>query len=133
VKFDSLGNKIWERTYGGTEDDSGYKLLKLSDGNLIIAGYSQSFSSGGDRDGWIVKTDPSGNFIWSKGFGGSDYDEFTAAAEDENGNLYFTGTTESSGDRDLWIVKTDSGGNHLFTKTYGGSQWEWGRDIKKTK
>ncbi|MDZ7625554.1 MAG: hypothetical protein U5J96_14060 [Ignavibacteriaceae bacterium] len=57
---------------------------------------------------------------------------FTASAEDEEGNLYFTGTTESSGDRDLWIVKTDSGGNHIFTKTYGGSQWKWGHDIKRT-
>lgn len=132
VKLDSLGNKIWERTYGGSEDDGGYKLLKLSDGNLIIAGYSQSFSSGGDRDGWIVKTDSSGIFLWSTSFGSGSYDEFAAAAEDEDGNLYFTGTTESSGDRNLWIVKTDSAGNHILTKTYGGSQWEWGHDIKRT-
>jgi hypothetical protein len=132
VKLDSLGNKIWERTYGGPEDDGGYKLLNLSDGNLIIAGYSESFSSGGDRDGWIVKTNPSGNFMWSKSFGSGSYDEFNAAAEDEDGNLYFTGTTESSGDRNLWIVKTDSAGNHILTKTYGGAQWEWGHDIKRT-
>jgi len=131
LKLDSIGTFSWQRTYGGTGADEGFKLLKLVDGNLVISGYSQSFSVG-DRDGWIVKTDSSGNFIWSKSFGSGSYDEFTAAAEDENGNLYLTGTTESSGNRDLWIVKTDSGGNHILTKTYGGPQWEWGHDIKKT-
>jgi len=131
LKLDSIGTVLWQRTYGGTDADEGFKLLKLSNDNLLISGYSQSFS-GGDRDGWIVKTDSSGNFIWSKGFGSGSYDEFTAAAEDENRNLYLIGTTETSGDRDLWIVKTDSGGNHLFTESYGGSHWEWGHDIKKT-
>jgi hypothetical protein len=132
VKFDSLGNKIWERAYGGSENDGGYKLLKLADGNLLIPGYSESFSSGGDRDGWIVKTDASGNFSWSKSYGGPEYDDFAAAAEDEIGNLYFTGTSVSSGDRNIWIVKTDPGGDHIFTKTYGGSDEEWGYDIKRT-
>jgi hypothetical protein len=131
LKLDSTGTLLWSRTYGGTDADEGFKLLKLSEGSLLISGYSQSFSSG-DRDGWIVKVDSSGNFIWSKSYGSGSYDEFTSAAEDENGNLYFTGTTESSNNRDLWIVKTDSGGNHLLTKTYGGAQWEWGHDIKKT-
>jgi Secretion system C-terminal sorting domain len=131
LKLDSTGTFLWQRTYGGTDAEEGFKLLKLSDGNLLISGYSQSFGSG-DRDGWIVKADSSGNFIWSKSFGVGGYDEFTAAAEDESGELYITGTTESSGDRNLWIVKTDSGGNHLFTKAYGGSQWEWGHDIKRT-
>ncbi|HMN18865.1 MAG TPA: T9SS type A sorting domain-containing protein [Ignavibacteriaceae bacterium] len=131
LKFDSTGNQLWERTFGGESTDEGLKLLKLNDGNLLVSGYSESFS-GGDRDGWIVKTNSSGNFIWSTSFGGGSYDEFSATAEDEEGNLFFTGTTESSGDRNLWIVKTDSGGNHIFTKSYGGSQWEWGHDIKRT-
>jgi hypothetical protein len=131
VKFDSLGNKLWEKTFGGTEDDSGSKILKLSDGNLLIPGYTHSFSSGSDRDGWIVKTDPSGNFIWSKSYSASEYDDFTAAAEDDNGNLYLTGTSVSSGNRNIWLVKTDPLGNHIFTKTYGGSDEEWGYDIKR--
>lgn len=132
VKFDSLGNKIWERVYGGSENDGGYKILKLADSSLLIPGYSESFSSGGDRDGWIVKTDASGNFIWSKSYGGSDYDDFAAAAEDEHGNLYFTGTSVTSGDRNIWIVKTDPDGNHIFTKNYGGTDEEWGYDIIRT-
>jgi hypothetical protein len=45
VKFDSLGNKLWEKTFGGTEDDSGSKILKLSDGNLLIPGYTQHHSA----------------------------------------------------------------------------------------
>jgi len=131
VKFDSAGNKLWERNFGGDDADEGFNLLKLADGNLIIAGYSESFS-GGDRDGWIVKTDSSGTFTWSNSFGSGSYDDFTSAAEDDDGNLYFTGTTESSGDRNLWVVKTDSAGNHILTKTYGGTLWEWGQDIKRT-
>ena len=132
LRLDSTGTILWQRTYGGTDADEGFKLLKLSDDNLLISGYSESYSSGGDRDGWIVKTDPSGNFIWSKGFGGSEYDDFAAATEDEDGDLYFTGTSVSSGNRNLWIVKTDPTGDHIFTKTYGGSDEEWGYDIKRT-
>jgi len=132
LRVDSTGTILWQRTYGGTDADEGFKLLKLSDGNLLIPGYSESFSSGGDRDGWMVKTDPSGNFMWSKSFGGSEYDDFAAAAEDEDGNLYFTGTSVSSGNRNIWIVKTDPVGDHIFTKSYGGSDEEWGYDIKRT-
>jgi hypothetical protein len=56
VKSDALGNMEWNQTYGGKEDERGYSIVATSDGGLAVAGYTQSFGTGGN-DFWLVKID----------------------------------------------------------------------------
>ncbi|MBK8416793.1 MAG: hypothetical protein IPL22_21120 [Bacteroidetes bacterium] len=46
VKIDSLGNKQWDRDFGGTGDEVFYSLQQTSDKGFIIGGFSISDSSG---------------------------------------------------------------------------------------
>jgi hypothetical protein len=70
VKIDSIGNILWDKTLGGYENDLGKSVALSSTGNIIVAGFSNSDSSGNktedciDRavgggvnpnDFWIVK------------------------------------------------------------------------------
>ena len=58
-KTDSSGNKLWNRSYGSTQEgEIGYYVQETSDGGFVIIGNS-SFNQ--DSDMWIIKTDSSGN------------------------------------------------------------------------
>jgi hypothetical protein len=82
VKLDANGNKLWDKTYGGTfEEDLGF-LEPASDGGFIIGGTSWSDKSGtktensrGQEDYWLVKVDKNGNQQWDKTIGGDNFDE----------------------------------------------------------
>ena len=64
VKTDALGTMQWNKTYGGTNDDTPWALVQTVDDGYAIAGYTYSFGAG-NRDIWLVKTDSLGNgLIW---------------------------------------------------------------------
>jgi len=59
LKLDSDGNEQWNQTYGGTDSDGAYSLVKASDGGYALAGSTYSFGAGG-QDVYVVKTDEYG-------------------------------------------------------------------------
>ncbi len=54
IKTDSLGNLLWETTFGGTENDAGVSIKETFDGGYIVAGYTESFGAG-SHDLWLLK------------------------------------------------------------------------------
>ena len=65
IKTDSLGNILWQKTYGGNLEDWGLAMTKLGDGNYVLTGGSY-ISQPDNFAGLIVKVDPDGNIIWQK-------------------------------------------------------------------
>ncbi len=59
AKFDSTGNLVWERNYGGVNDDRANAIIETTDGGFIACGYTQSYGFG-NGDVYIVKTDSNG-------------------------------------------------------------------------
>jgi hypothetical protein len=122
VKTDSLGNIIFNKSFGGTDADRGLSVQQTSDGGYIFTGYTASSGAGND-DLFLVKTDGSGNQTWAKTFGGTGRDYGNVVKQTADGGYLIAGYTLSfgAGGDDLWIVKTDSTGTQLWTKTYGGT------------
>jgi len=54
------GKMIWQRTYGGTGQDWGGSVTTLDGGDLLLAGYTDSFGAG-DSDGWLIRTGSTGD------------------------------------------------------------------------
>ncbi|HQJ46742.1 MAG TPA: hypothetical protein PK195_08875, partial [Ignavibacteriaceae bacterium] len=48
VKTDASGNQLWDRIFGGSQDDYAYSVLQTSDGGFLLAGFSFSYGNGGD-------------------------------------------------------------------------------------
>jgi len=60
IKLDADGNKVWEKIYGGSDMDEAYSIQQTADGGYIVAGFTESFETGG-RDFYIIKLDKDGN------------------------------------------------------------------------
>jgi hypothetical protein len=134
LKINSVGNIVWNKTYGGNFNDHGGSIIPLSDGSFIFSGYSNSTigditSNQGGFDYWIVKIDSNGNLIWSKSYGGSDFDYANEIIQLNDGNFLLTGQSESlngdvvgnHGDIDAFVLKLNTSGNIIWKKCFGGS------------
>ena len=70
IKTFDDGNVQWEKTYGGTENDSAYCIEKAADGGYIISGSTASSGNGGS-DVLLLKIDQNGDELWSQTYGGA--------------------------------------------------------------
>jgi len=150
AKFDSNGNHLWSKRYGGTGQDNGYLVSVDSSGNVYITGYfiSPTINFGGENltnngvyDIFLAKFDSNGNYVWSKRFGGTSYDFGLSVSVDSGGNAYITGHFESStinfggenltnsGDYDIFLAKFDSNGNYVWSKRFGGTSYDYGNSV----
>jgi predicted secreted protein len=62
VKTDSSGTMLWNQTYGGGGDEAAFSLVLTSDGGYALEGFTSSYGAG-NFDGFLVKTDASGNSV----------------------------------------------------------------------
>jgi hypothetical protein len=133
VKTDSYGKKLWAKDYGGSDDELAYSGQETSDGGFILFGRTFSFGAG-KADLYLLKTDASGNELWSKTFGGADNDYGTSVQETSDGGFIMLAYTYSfgNGGSDFYLVKADKDGNELWSKTFGGSGREWSTAVKET-
>lgn len=136
VKVDADGNKLWDRSYGGTGADTLLSIVPTGDGGFLLGGYSGSGISGnktnanfGLDDFWVLRIDSAGNKLWEQEYGGSGYDILHAIVRTSDGFLlagYSSSppsgnkTSDNYGAADFWLVKIDPNGNMLWDKSYGG-------------
>lgn len=148
IKIDSLGNKLWDKRYGGDNVDVLMDIIKVNNAFYLV-GNSLS-DSGFDKsdnnfdstlstgDYWILKIDAQGNIIWDKTLGGSREDIAVSGIADDSISLMICGYSWStiSGSKtsqnkdttlissDFWILKIDSAGNILRDASFGGTDFE---------
>lgn len=125
VKADSVGNLIWQKTYGGSMKDYGTSMTISNDGNYLLSGGIQTAPS--SFHGYVLKTDTSGVVMWQKQYGnGLSYNEFTSVKETPSGNIIASGTYENNSGIRIhpvgWLFKLDAAGDSIFSKNYSFMQ-----------
>jgi YD repeat-containing protein len=122
IKLDSLGNQLWNNTFGGIDYEHPYSTQQTDDNGYVIIGRTYSFGVG-DSDVWLLKVDSNGNLLWNNTFGGNGLEYGYSISQADDGSYIIGAVTSSfgAGDYDVWLIKTDSIGRQLWNKTFGGN------------
>jgi hypothetical protein len=131
IKTNSSGDTLWTRTYGGGGDDYGWSVQQTQDGGYIVAGETNSF--GNSLQVYLIKTNSSGDTLWTKTYGGTGNDLGYSVQQTADGGYIVAGYTKSFGDSSqVYLIKTNALGDTLWTKNYGGSGEDYGCSVHQT-
>lgn len=152
VKYDTSGNVVWAKKFGGTNDDRGSDIAVDAQHNCYVAGWFDSTnffidgvtltnsSPAGNSSLFVAKFDASANLLWVQQFSGNYYQNSLRIALDSAGNYYLTGSFSgtnafgntnlvSRGPSNVLLLKYDPTGNLLWAQSAGGSDRDGGADI----
>jgi hypothetical protein len=156
LKLSASGNFVWAKSTESNAPAQANDIAVDGNGNVYITGYFSPYgdfdpgpgtftlTAVGSWDIFIVKLNPSGNFLWARSVGGSDVDQSFSLRLDVSGNIYVTGcfrTTvdfdpgvgvynlTSSGDDDVFILKLNNAGQFQWAKRFGSSSSDCARSL----
>jgi len=140
VALDTNGNILWQKQYGGNQDDYLSKILALPNGNLLLAGLSKSDSSTqignktshkvGGFDFWLVEINPlNGAIIHQKSIGSVNDERFNNVYLSPTNKIIIKGgsnygqsgdkTDAGFGAKNMWVVTLDQNYTKLTDKCFG--------------
>jgi uncharacterized delta-60 repeat protein len=133
IRLDKDGEALWDKSYGGSQDDSFQSIQALADGGFITAGETNSKSADGSN-AWIMRLDVAGSMLWEKAFGPKGevpprlkapglYGETKAVAALPDGGVVAAGFTheKGAGEKNACVARFDASGTLVWEKTYGGA------------
>lgn len=151
TKFNTDGNLLWAKGFGGVGNDRPYFITSDYYGNIYFTGFFNSnmnfagvssLNSIGGNDIFYSKLDNNGNTIWAKQFGGTSNEYCNSLLSDVYGNLFLTGSyvgnisqgnvslTGTGNNSHFFIAKAGSDGNLIWArKGDGANSGASGRDL----
>jgi hypothetical protein len=133
LKLSSDGIIEWQRTFGGSDNDTPCSIQQTGDGGYIVIGNTNSFGAG-DTDIWVLKLTPFGDVEWQKTYGGVESDTACSVQQTGDGGYIIVCNTLSfgAGEQDFWIVRLTQTGDIEWQKTFGTSQEETASFIQQS-
>lgn len=145
ARFDAVGNQVWHKTFGGSENDIAHAISPTQDGGWVVTGTTSSSDGDVDQpkgaeDIWVLKLNGSGELQWQTCLGGSGEDNGTAIQQTTDGGYIVAGTHHSQngdvgaalGETDAWLVRLDENGAILWEKSFGGPGNDLGFAVQQT-
>jgi hypothetical protein len=113
-------NVLWEKTYGGADDDRAYYATAVADG-VVVVGSSSSLEQ--DKTvAWVLKLDHDVNALWNQTFLEGTGSEFRYLLGLADGFLLVGNVFLPSGDTEGYVVRIDAEGNLSWNVTLGGGK-----------
>ncbi len=116
ISISTAGNVLWSETFGGSGNDTGESVMVTSRNEIVALGTTESFGNG-ERDMYLVKTDLSGNAIWTdtpgegRTFGGVNDEAGSRVLETADNGYLLLGTEDFNDVGTMILIKTDQDGN----------------------
>ena len=113
IKTSRRGDTLWQKYFGGRNDEDPLSIIEVGAGDFVIAGYTKSYGSG-DRDGYIIKINSRGEEKWSGILGGPEFNCAICIQAVNKDEYVICGETTNNtrGERDVYLVKIRTGDAH---------------------
>ena len=148
TKSDPHGNLVWAVSFGGSGDDRGEDIVVSSTGSLYVTGSfyntvdfdfgasTDSKTSAGGADIFVVKCDTSGNYTWSVVAGSSGPEIGASIDTDNSDQCYVTGgfsntvdfdpgagtqNRTSQGSMSAFMWRLSPAGAYMYAQVFGGA------------
>jgi hypothetical protein len=135
VKLNASGTIVWQKCYGGSNDDLGNHILPLTNDGYCVIGSTNSAdgdvkaSSYGGIDVWLLKINSVGSILKQNSYGGSNTDYGMDIETTNDGGYLFSAQTNSTdkeitanrGSWDYWLVNLDTNLDLKWQRCLGGS------------
>jgi len=133
LNTDSAGNAVWYKKYGTSGAQALTNIGKVANG-YIVAGYASVdgvhvHGTTGGGDYWVMKLNNSGDTVWTRTFGGSQFDNLFSLAVTNDGGVFINGYITSSDGTfakpgalvDNGLLRLDSNGSVVWKKRMGSN------------
>lgn len=117
---DSSTANWFQKYFAGKEQAAAKKVLQTSDSGFIVAGVT--FTDSGENDIYVVRTDRSGDTLWTGIYGGANNEQCFDMVESGDGGYVLVGNSTSFNatlNEDVYIIKIDSYGGFVWEKYFG--------------
>ncbi len=120
AKFDEGGNPTWEATFNNWPIDQALSVCSTQDGGILIGAQTEIRGLGADVDNWLIKTDASGNTLWTLFISSTREDRLQSVYEMSNGNILVGGMVNPAGTNiQASISMVSATGQLQWTSTFG--------------
>lgn len=124
VITDASGNAGSEKRFGGAGDESATGIAPAGDGGFYLAGAVEPIEGGADA--LLLRTDASGNRVWSVALGTTaDNERAAAVLATADGGALLAGDVaqeEVSGTQ-AWAARVDADGRTLWARAFGAGRF----------
>jgi hypothetical protein len=132
IRINPWGDTLWTKQYGGIEGEVAEGVRETPDGGFIVVGLTTSYGAG-SADVYALRTDSSGDTLWTRTYGGTGYDTAYGVDLAHGSGFVITGITDpGDGSADVYLVRIDDNGDTLWTNTYGGTEVDWAMRVRRT-
>ncbi|UCC13028.1 MAG: T9SS type A sorting domain-containing protein [candidate division WOR-3 bacterium] len=132
LRLDSNGDTLWAKYYGGPSYDGAHCVLETEDNGFLVTGFVESYGAAG-KNLYLIRTDPDGDTIWTKVYGGNLQDVGYALCPAHGGGFMVVGYRDGPTGwvkGNFWLLKIDTNGDTLWTRVYGGAGEDYGISIR---
>ena len=122
IKYNSYGNEIWRRTWGGSTPGSGWGTdVAVNITNIYFTGTKAGRA-------FLVKFDSNGNKLWNRTFSSTYSGGFGITVE--GNDVYLAGYSGVSASfTNILLVRYDADGNQIWNRTRSYSSIDEARDV----
>lgn len=136
LKINQTGDTLWTKTYGGTRTDNGKAIVETNSSEYVFAGSTGSPGiTSGNQDFYLLKTNSSGDLIWSKNYGTGGnlpFDWCNDMKKTSDNGFLMVGESSYNSPLDILLVKMDSVGNFGWRKLFGDNFYDYGNSLCNT-
>ncbi len=150
MKMSPSGSVVWLKAGGSSAVEQGNAIAVDANANVYVVGVSNdntsfdgnAFPSRGSKDGFLLKLDSDGNYVYVRTLGSFQDDNAIDVAVDGANNVIVTGYfsfalqigplafyQEARGGDDSFLVKFDGSGDVVWSMTNASTSYDYGRRV----